>query len=86
MDIESIDGLCEAINAYEGGMVVVTHDARLIEATDSQLWVVEDGEVIAWDGGFSTYREHLLRKLDEQMEALHLNKTKTETKTDTKSR
>lgn len=86
MDIESIDALCEAINAYEGGMVVVTHDARLIEATDSQLWVVEGGEVIAWDGGFSTYREHLLRKLDEQMEALHLNKTKTDTKTDTKSR
>ena len=42
LDIESIDALAEAINAYEGGMVVVTHDARLIEATESQLWVVED--------------------------------------------
>ena len=70
MDIESIDALCEAINAYQGGMVVVTHDARLIEATESQLWVVEDGHAIAWEGGFSGYREHLLRKLEEQMEAI----------------
>jgi ATP-binding cassette, subfamily F, member 1 len=76
LDIESIDALCEAINAYEGGMVVVTHDARLIEATESQLWVVEDCDVIAWEGGFSTYREHLLKKLEEQMEAIHPNKKK----------
>lgn len=67
LDIESIDALCEAINAYEGGMVVVTHDARLIEATKSVLWVVEDKSCMEWEGEFSTYREHLLKKLEEQM-------------------
>jgi ATP-binding cassette, subfamily F, member 1 len=71
LDIESIDALCEAINAYEGGMVVVTHDARLIEATNSQLWVVEDRKVIAWEGEFDSYREHLLKKLEEQMEKMN---------------
>jgi ATP-binding cassette subfamily F protein 1 len=71
LDIESIDALCEAINAYEGGMVVVTHDARLIEATRSQLWVVENKTCTAWDGEFASYREYLLKKLEEQMEAMH---------------
>mmetsp|Transcript_30071 Transcript_30071/g.67434 ORF Transcript_30071/g.67434 Transcript_30071/m.67434 type:complete len:1014 (-) Transcript_30071:33-3074(-) len=68
LDIESIDALCDAINRYQGGMVVVTHDARLIEATESVLWVVEDRQVIAWDGEFDSYREHLLKKLEEQMQ------------------
>jgi ATP-binding cassette subfamily F protein 1 len=70
LDIESIDALCEAINAYKGGMVVVTHDARLIEATESELWVVEDRKVIAWDGEFDSYRDHLLKKLEQQMEEM----------------
>lgn len=74
LDIESIDALCEAINAYQGGMVVVTHDARLIEATESQLWVVEDRQVIKWGEEFSNYREYLLKKLEAQMEAMHGNK------------
>jgi len=71
LDIESIDALCEAINLYQGGMVVVTHDARLIEATESELWVVEDRKVIAWDGEFDSYREHLLKKLEQQMEDIN---------------
>ncbi len=30
LDIESVDALCEAIRAFNGGVVLVTHDARLI--------------------------------------------------------
>jgi len=69
LDIESIDALCDAINEFEGGVVVVTHDARLIEATESVLWVVEDGTALPWEGEFDSYRDHLLRKLEEQMSA-----------------
>ena len=73
-DIESIDALCEAINAYDGGMVVVTHDARLIEQTESQLWVVEDRDFRPWPGSFDSYRAELLRRLEEQM-AAHTSQT-----------
>ncbi len=78
LDIESIDALCVAINAYQGGMVVVTHDARLIEATQSQLWVVEGNSAVAWDGEFSSYREHLLQKLEEQMQQIGSGKSSKE--------
>lgn len=42
LDIESIDALAEAINEFEGGVIMVTHDERLIRETESQLWVVRD--------------------------------------------
>ena len=39
LDIETIDALCDAIRAYDGGVICVTHDARLIERTEMRLWV-----------------------------------------------
>ncbi len=42
MDIESIDALAEAINEYKGGVIIVSHDERLIRETDCTLYVIED--------------------------------------------
>ena len=64
LDIETIDALCDAINGYDGGVICVTHDARLIEATDMRLWVVEDRRVVEWGEPFEAYRDHLLEKLE----------------------
>eukprot|EP01039_Chlorochromonas_danica_P004459 gene4459-4884_t len=70
LDIESIDALCDALKVYNGGVVLVSHDARLIETTDCVLWVVEDQNVTVWDSGFGGYRQYLLKKLEEQMNAI----------------
>uniref|UniRef100_A0A914S245 ABC transporter domain-containing protein n=1 Tax=Parascaris equorum TaxID=6256 RepID=A0A914S245_PAREQ len=42
LDIESIHALAEAIEEFGGGVVMVTHDERLIRETSCQLWIVED--------------------------------------------
>jgi ATP-binding cassette, subfamily F, member 1 len=70
LDIESIDALCDALRAYNGGVVIVSHDARLIEEVNCQLWVVEDQNVTPWREGFQDYRNHLLKKLEDQMTAI----------------
>jgi ATP-binding cassette, subfamily F, member 1 len=68
LDIETIDALCEAINAFNGGIVVVTHDQRLIEECECTLWVVEKQGVTRWDAGFDDYKENILRELEEAVE------------------
>lgn len=70
LDIESIDALCDALRAYNGGVILVSHDARLIETTECQLWVVDDQDVEPWESGFEGYRQHLLKKLEEQMTSI----------------
>ena len=70
LDIESIDALCDALKLFNGGVVLVSHDARLIETTNCQLWVVEDQNVTPWESGFQGYRDHLLAKLEAQLAAI----------------
>ena len=42
LDLECIDSLADAINAYNGGVVLVSHDFRLIDQVAEQIWVCED--------------------------------------------
>ncbi|XP_050398362.2 ATP-binding cassette sub-family F member 1 [Patella vulgata] len=69
LDIESIDALAEAIGFFEGGVVIVSHDERLIRDTNCQLWVVEDKTVNEIEGGFDDYRHELLEALGENIVA-----------------
>ncbi|XP_041481317.1 ATP-binding cassette sub-family F member 1-like isoform X1 [Lytechinus variegatus] len=65
LDIESIDALAEAINNYTGGVIIVSHDARLITETDCQLWVIEEQTINEIDGDFDDYKHELLVELGE---------------------
>nr|XP_018900155.1 PREDICTED: ATP-binding cassette sub-family F member 1 [Bemisia tabaci] len=65
LDIESIDALAEAINEYNGGVIIVSHDERLIRETECSLWVIEDQTINEVDGDFDDYRKELLDSLGE---------------------
>ncbi|XP_054160334.1 ATP-binding cassette sub-family F member 1-like [Oppia nitens] len=67
LDLESIDALAKAINEFEGGVIVVTHDERLIRETDCQLWVIEHQNIDEIDGDFDDYREEILNALGEKV-------------------
>ncbi|XP_039443524.1 ATP-binding cassette sub-family F member 1 [Culex pipiens pallens] len=65
LDIESIDALAEAINEYKGGVVIVSHDERLIRETECALYVIEDQTINEVDGDFDDYRKEVLDSLGE---------------------
>eukprot|EP00794_Sanderia_malayensis_P016198 gene16198-17828_t len=67
LDIESIDALADAINDFTGGVIIVSHDARLILETDCRLWVVEDQAIEEIDGDFDDYRTEILEALGESV-------------------
>lgn len=76
MDVESIDALCDAINEFDGGVVVVTHDQRLIEECNCTLWVVEKRGVTEWKEGFDDYKENILNELEAQIERENAERNK----------
>ena len=47
------------------GVILVSHDARLITETDCQLWIVEDQTINEIDGGFEDYKREILEALGE---------------------
>ncbi|CAH1114101.1 unnamed protein product [Psylliodes chrysocephalus] len=65
LDIESIDALAEAINEYTGGVIIVSHDERLIRETGCALYVIEDKTINEVEGDFDDYRKELLESLGE---------------------
>ncbi|XP_025114348.1 ATP-binding cassette sub-family F member 1-like [Pomacea canaliculata] len=67
LDIESIDALAEAIQEFTGGVIIVSHDERLIRDTNCQLWVVENKTINEVDGDFDDYRRELLESLGETL-------------------
>ncbi|GJD44389.1 putative ABC transporter ATP-binding protein YheS [Methylobacterium cerastii] len=60
LDIESRQALVEAINDYEGAVILVSHDRFLVEACADRLWLVADGSVKAFDGDMDDYRRLVL--------------------------
>ncbi|XP_044728958.1 ATP-binding cassette sub-family F member 1 [Chrysoperla carnea] len=65
LDIESIDALADAINEYNGGVIIVSHDERLIRETECNLYIIEDQTINEVDGDFDDYRKELLDSLGE---------------------
>lgn len=64
LDIETIDALAEAINEFDGGMVLVSHDFRLINQVAKEIWVCEKGTVTTWKGDIQDYKQELRRKMN----------------------
>ena len=62
LDIESREALVFALNAYEGTVILVSHDSHLVEMVADQLWIVQDGMVAPFDGDMTDYQRQLLAR------------------------
>ncbi|CAA2973339.1 ABC transporter F family member 1-like [Olea europaea subsp. europaea] len=62
LDIETIDSLAEALNEWDGGLVLVSHDFRLINQVAHEIWVCENQTVTRWEGDIMDFKKHLRAK------------------------
>lgn len=56
LDLDSREALIHAINAFQGAVLLITHDTFLAEATAEQLWLVKNGDVRPYEGSLDDYR------------------------------
>ncbi|GFY94382.1 general control non-repressible 4 [Actinidia rufa] len=73
LDMQSIDALADALDEFTGGVVLVSHDSRLIsrvcdDEERSEIWVVEDGTVRTFPGSFEEYKEELLKEIRAEVD------------------
>ena len=60
LDIDSRQALVGAISAYEGAVILVTHDLHLVELCADRLWVARDGTCQPFEGDIADYRKVIL--------------------------
>mmetsp|Transcript_6947 Transcript_6947/g.7276 ORF Transcript_6947/g.7276 Transcript_6947/m.7276 type:complete len:684 (-) Transcript_6947:1435-3486(-) len=65
LDMESIDSLAKAINKFEGGMVLVSHDMRLISQVAQEIWVVDNNTVMKYVGEIADFKMQIRAQMQK---------------------
>ena len=62
LDSEGAAQLRRELEAYDGAMVLVSHDRSLLDALCTKIWHLEDGEITEFPGNYTDYRAELERR------------------------
>jgi ATP-binding cassette subfamily F protein 3 len=62
LDIDSRRALLDALNDYEGAVILITHDRSLMELVADRLWLAEDGSVRPFDGDVESYARRVVER------------------------
>jgi ATP-binding cassette, subfamily F, member 3 len=60
LDVEGRAALIEAVNAFSGAVILISHDRYLLDACADRLWLVADGTAVVFDGDLDDYRDLVL--------------------------
>jgi len=63
LDMQCIDALAMAINNFSGGLVLVSHDFRLIGQVAKEIWVCDNKTIAPWKGDIQSYKTHLKKQV-----------------------
>jgi ATP-binding cassette subfamily F protein 3 len=62
LDIDSRRALLDALNDYEGAVILITHDRSLIEMVADRLWLTADGRIKPFAGDMDDYARFVLER------------------------
>ena len=86
LDVESIEALEDALEEYEGTILLVSHDRAMLEALTSRVWILHDQHVTDFPGSFAEWeeqsreREHAASVAAAEQEALRRVKERKTTR------
>jgi ATP-binding cassette subfamily F protein 2 len=63
LDMESIDSLAQALNNFSGGLVLVSHDMRLISQVAKEIWYCDNRTLSKFVGEINDFKMHLRRQM-----------------------
>lgn len=69
LDMQMIDALADAINNFSGGLVLVSHDFRLIGQVAKEIWVCDKKSVTKWTGDIQSYKAALKKQVMKKYKA-----------------
>ena len=62
LDIDSRRALLDALNDYEGAVILITHDRSLIELVADRLWLTADGRIKPFAGDMDDYARFVIER------------------------
>ncbi|KAI1429750.1 P-loop containing nucleoside triphosphate hydrolase protein [Xylaria sp. FL1777] len=65
LDIEAMDALAEALNEFQGGVLMVSHDVTMLQTVCNSLWVCENGTVWKFPGDVQQYKKRITAQADQ---------------------
>jgi ATP-binding cassette subfamily F protein 3 len=65
LDLVSIDLLIEALNRYQGSLIMVSHDRHFISKAANRIWEIDNYEIKDFAGGYEEWMEWKARKAGE---------------------
>ncbi|MDP9195950.1 MAG: ABC-F family ATP-binding cassette domain-containing protein [Pseudomonadota bacterium] len=86
LDIDMREALVEALNNFEGAVILITHDPHLVELAADRLLLVDRGTCQTFDGDMDDYRRLVLDRAREKKQASPGIKEKTRTESQTARR
>jgi len=69
LDVDAREALVQALNAFEGAVVVVSHDRHLLEMTADRLVLIDAGRAEEFAGSLDDYRDQLLGRGEKKPSA-----------------
>ncbi|HPQ50785.1 MAG TPA: ABC-F family ATP-binding cassette domain-containing protein [Alphaproteobacteria bacterium] len=69
LDIDAREALVQALNNYEGAVVIVSHDPNMVERVADRLLLVKDGKCVNFDGDLEDYRNYTIQSRREERAA-----------------
>lgn len=68
LDMDAREALMQALNNYQGAVILVSHDPHLVECVADQLWLVADGKCKPYDGDLNDYRKLVMKQRRDERE------------------